>query len=651
MSRLCTTLAGIVACCVLMSHSGYAAQSKAGDSAQQATMERDIVRPIEVVKISVDTVGLDLVSKVSISVQCWPKRVKNVTARIVPDSGYEIVSQPQETYSEPDTETVVFTAMIRATARGIWEVGMATSGICSDTTTRTTFLSDFYIQISDTICRAMTFTEYILLQSPFGKTERNPRPDRVIRSGAGPSGRPKPLPGKSDSVLRIPRDKRVIDTVRCVRPRKAAPAPTDSSTKKDSASKKLSGTFDVVGSLSYHDPRDPQGWLRPAKYVWVEVWNDGLSDTPPSADVLLATGTTDEGGCYSFYWLDNSDGDGTADPVIVWRSANAVWEVRRPNGGYVYGWESQLVQNVGDDSTVDFGDHPIVSYPQAMWCFQDISEGWGVAVDAGVYPSFVSCIWPSSSGDRINLLGDTIFISHLSEQAIDVVNHEYGHALMLQPYSNGVIWGCNEKGIDVVECPSTAWREGWATFFPLVVTPDGIMDYDTAGVGEHFTIEIPRSYSFAQGPMVSGRVAGALLDLWDTNNDGLDQNSTNTVTLWTLLTSGVQSHTDSSFCEFWSYLRKNELNAQQIALGLNSIANNTINCPCNSCGDANGDGTIDIADAVFLVPYIFSGGPAPGDCIYAQGLGDANGDGGVDISDAVYLISYIFSGGAAPHCA
>ena len=263
MNRLCTALAGIVACSVLMSHSGYAAQPKASDSAQQATLDHDMMRSIEVVKISVDTVGLGIASKVSISVQCRPKRVKNVTARIVPDSGYEIVRQPQEMYSEPDTETVVFTAMIRATARGIWEVGLATSGICSDTTTRTTFLSDFFIQISDSLNRTMTFTEYILLQSPFGKTERNPRPDRVIRSGAGPSGRPKPLPGKSDSILRIPKADRVIDTVRCVRPRKAAPAPTDSSTKKDSTSKKVSGTFDVIGSLSYHDPRDPQGWLRP----------------------------------------------------------------------------------------------------------------------------------------------------------------------------------------------------------------------------------------------------------------------------------------------------------------------------------------------------------------------------------------------------
>ncbi|TFH64543.1 MAG: hypothetical protein E4G91_05475 [Candidatus Zixiibacteriota bacterium] len=71
---------------------------------------------------------------------------------------------------------------------------------------------------------------------------------------------------------------------------------------------------------------------------------------------------------------------------------------------------------------------------------------------------------------------------------------------------------------------------------------------------------------------------------------------------------------------------------------------------CEECGDANGDGGIDISDAVFLISYIFSGGGAPGDCNYPNGKGDANGDGGVDISDAVFLIAYIFSGGGTPHC-
>jgi hypothetical protein len=71
---------------------------------------------------------------------------------------------------------------------------------------------------------------------------------------------------------------------------------------------------------------------------------------------------------------------------------------------------------------------------------------------------------------------------------------------------------------------------------------------------------------------------------------------------------------------------------------------------CNTCGDANSDGHLNISDAVFLIAYIFSGGVDPADCMYFTGMGDANGDGTVNISDAVYLIAYIFSGGPTPHC-
>jgi hypothetical protein len=72
--------------------------------------------------------------------------------------------------------------------------------------------------------------------------------------------------------------------------------------------------------------------------------------------------------------------------------------------------------------------------------------------------------------------------------------------------------------------------------------------------------------------------------------------------------------------------------------------------PCTSCGDADGNGGIDISDAVYLIAFIFSGGLPPGACGTPTGLGDADGSGSVDISDAVYLISYIFNGGPTPHC-
>lgn len=66
-------------------------------------------------------------------------------------------------------------------------------------------------------------------------------------------------------------------------------------------------------------------------------------------------------------------------------------------------------------------------------------------------------------------------------------------------------------------------------------------------------------------------------------------------------------------------------------------------CPA-ICGDADGSGDIDIADAVYMVAYIFAGGSAP----YPLSTGDADCDGEITIADAVYLVNYIFSGGQEP---
>ena len=61
-------------------------------------------------------------------------------------------------------------------------------------------------------------------------------------------------------------------------------------------------------------------------------------------------------------------------------------------------------------------------------------------------------------------------------------------------------------------------------------------------------------------------------------------------------------------------------------------------------GDANGDGVITVADAIYLLNYLFRHGPEPDP--YA--LGDANGDGTIVVGDAIYLLNYLFRGGPAP---
>ena len=62
------------------------------------------------------------------------------------------------------------------------------------------------------------------------------------------------------------------------------------------------------------------------------------------------------------------------------------------------------------------------------------------------------------------------------------------------------------------------------------------------------------------------------------------------------------------------------------------------------CGDADGDGSINIADAVFLVNYIFADGTAPS----PLASGDADCDQTINIADVVYLVNYIFAGGPIP---
>ncbi len=61
-------------------------------------------------------------------------------------------------------------------------------------------------------------------------------------------------------------------------------------------------------------------------------------------------------------------------------------------------------------------------------------------------------------------------------------------------------------------------------------------------------------------------------------------------------------------------------------------------------GDINGVDGIDISDLVWLVSFMFSGGPSP----VPYDAGDVDCTESIDISDLVYLVDYMFSGGIEP---
>jgi photosystem II stability/assembly factor-like uncharacterized protein len=63
-------------------------------------------------------------------------------------------------------------------------------------------------------------------------------------------------------------------------------------------------------------------------------------------------------------------------------------------------------------------------------------------------------------------------------------------------------------------------------------------------------------------------------------------------------------------------------------------------------GDPNHDGIIDISDVIYLINYLFVGGPAP----VPLESGDATCNGEIDVSDVIYLINYLFIAGPPPSC-
>jgi hypothetical protein len=61
-------------------------------------------------------------------------------------------------------------------------------------------------------------------------------------------------------------------------------------------------------------------------------------------------------------------------------------------------------------------------------------------------------------------------------------------------------------------------------------------------------------------------------------------------------------------------------------------------------GDLSGDGIVDIKDVIYLINYLFIGGPPP----RILSSGDPNNDCVIDVADVVYLVNYLFVSGPPP---
>ncbi len=104
----------------------------------------------------------------------------------------------------------------------------------------------------------------------------------------------------------------------------------------------------------------------------------------------------------------------------------------------------------------------------------------------------------------------------------------------------------------------------------------------------------------------------------------------------------------------WTFLRVQAIDNQDAASAVYSLNCSEITqytagqCPCTwQVGDPDFNHIVNISDAVYLITYVFGGGPAPRP---VQMAGDADCNGIITNSDAVFLITFLFGGGPAPQC-
>ena len=363
--------------------------------------------------------------------------------------------------------------------------------------------------------------------------------------------------------------------------------------------KYVPGQVTAQGVFSYTD-RDGVT-LRSARFTKVYLYD---WDADGNHDLLAGPIVTDGNGFFQFppvaNWdTDDSDPDPNnrrLDLFVIWEtdvddSATARRRVTNFNN-QVYRWYSFTSTN-SSGGIVDFSSFLPAGFPalEAMWIFQDLRRAWEYVhsnSNPQTDPGSVTARWQAGQNALGLCLsgscfyagsgGPFIFIAHGDRNSPDQVIHEVGHQYM---YNATQWWWWNPicavtHNIFVQTDVNCAWSEGWAYFLSLSVNGDPCYDWGIgscgAGGGVFENLETPTwGDNRPQSDTVEGRVAGALYDLWDSNNEPIyDSAIFGFAPIWNIVRAAPH---EISFQEFWNSWRASGNNRHH---AVRAIYQNTI---------------------------------------------------------------------------
>lgn len=310
------------------------------------------------------------------------------------------------------------------------------------------------------------------------------------------------------------------------------------------ANQQFASTFRVTGTLSY---LDKDGLYKPGRNYLCRVMDDDLY----SADDLLWEAETGRYGYFESPFLNNYDedeadqtnGNRLIDVYVFCRTRNSNLgqvlihpQLRTPYAFFSAIWKDINLAQIDRSMTVTQSNNL-----PAMWLFEDMLrtyEYWDIF--SGYDPVSVTTVWQpevlsyrSCTETSCFLIPQyptyptpEIFISDLYRFSSDNVVHELGHAYVYG--LAGSLGSCpGPHGIKSSSTLSCAWSEGWSEYFALFMNSDGCYDFGIGPCsGSHVDLENasfrdnPLTFNF--GESVEGRIAGALYDLTDGNNESFD---------------------------------------------------------------------------------------------------------------------------------